>query len=218
MDDQADYHSKTTLTTGDFAYVPAGIVHAFKIENTTTVFGAGTAGFERFFHAIGQKTDATEPQGVYVPDFSRDARRGREVLDAVHARVPVPRLTVPSILEIDFAQPAGFRPLSLDLRTPEMPRAPPSSCSCTAAGGCAAAARSSRPGISDAQSFDRIVAAGFAVASCEYRLSGEARFPAQLDDVDAAIDVAARRTAPTTGWMPRASCCGECRPARRWPR
>jgi len=70
MDDQADYHSKTTLTTGDFAFVPAGIVHAFKIENTTTVFGAGTAGFERFFHAIGQKTDATEPQGLYVPDFS----------------------------------------------------------------------------------------------------------------------------------------------------
>jgi acetyl esterase/lipase len=43
------------------------------------------------------------------------------------------------------------------------------------------------PGIGDAQSFDRIVAAGFAVVSCEYRLSGEARFPAQLDDVDAAI-------------------------------
>jgi quercetin dioxygenase-like cupin family protein len=70
MDDQADYHSKTTLTTGDFAFVPIGIVHAFKIENTTTVFGAGTAGFERFFHAIGQKTDATAPQGVFVPDFS----------------------------------------------------------------------------------------------------------------------------------------------------
>ena len=70
MDDQADYHTKATLTTGDFAYVPAGIVHAFKIENTTTVFGAGSAGFERFFRAIGQKTDATEPQGVYVPDFA----------------------------------------------------------------------------------------------------------------------------------------------------
>ena len=70
MDDQDGYHSKSTLTTGDFAYVPAGIVHAFKIENTTTVFGAGTAGFERFFHAIGQKTEATDPQGIFVPDFS----------------------------------------------------------------------------------------------------------------------------------------------------
>lgn len=44
------------------------------------------------------------------------------------------------------------------------------------------------PGMSDAESFELIVAAGYAVASCEYRLSGEARFPAQLDDVDAAID------------------------------
>jgi quercetin 2,3-dioxygenase len=70
MDDQADYHTKTTLVTGDFAYVPANTVHAFKIENTTTVFGAGTAGFERFFHAIGQKTDVTEPQGIYVPDIA----------------------------------------------------------------------------------------------------------------------------------------------------
>ncbi|MWB97959.1 alpha/beta hydrolase fold domain-containing protein [Agromyces sp. MMS17-SY077] len=36
--------------------------------------------------------------------------------------------------------------------------------------------------------FARIAAAGFAVASVDYRLSGEARFPAQLDDVSAAID------------------------------
>jgi acetyl esterase/lipase len=41
--------------------------------------------------------------------------------------------------------------------------------------------------------FARIVAAGFAVASAEYRLSGEAVFPAQLDDVtDALRWVAAR--------------------------
>lgn len=70
MDDQAEYHSRTTLTTGDFAFVPAGIVHAFQIQSTTKVFGCGTAGFERFFHAIGQKTDLTEPEGIFVPDFS----------------------------------------------------------------------------------------------------------------------------------------------------
>ncbi|UUT36163.1 quercetin 2,3-dioxygenase [Microbacterium elymi] len=69
MDDEADYHSMTTLTTGDFGYVPAGTVHAFRTEATTKVFGAGTAGFERFFHAMGQKTDATEPEGIYVPPF-----------------------------------------------------------------------------------------------------------------------------------------------------
>ena len=61
--------NKTTLTTGDFAFIPANVVHAFQIHNTTKVFGVGTAGFERFFHAMGQKTDLTEPQGVYVPDY-----------------------------------------------------------------------------------------------------------------------------------------------------
>lgn len=70
MDDQADYSSRTTLVTGDFAYVPANIVHAFQIHNSTKVFGVGTAGFERFFHAMGQKTDATDPEGLFVPDFS----------------------------------------------------------------------------------------------------------------------------------------------------
>lgn len=70
MDDQADYHSRTTLTTGDFAYVPAGTVHAYQVNNTTKCLGVGTAGFERFFHAIGQKSDATEPSGFFVPEFS----------------------------------------------------------------------------------------------------------------------------------------------------
>ena len=34
----------------------------------------------------------------------------------------------------------------------------------------------------------RLAADGFAVASVDYRLSGEARFPAQLEDVSAAVD------------------------------
>lgn len=90
------------------------------------------------------------------------------------------------ILEIDFAQLPGFRPLSLDLRTPEAAGAP--LVVFLHGGGWLRGSRKVfTPGISDAQSFDRIVAAGFAVASCEYRLSSEARFPAQLDDVDAAL-------------------------------
>src|SRR6478735_6481367 len=93
---------------------------------------------------------------------------------------------MPSILEVDFAQPEGFRPLSLDLRTPDVDGAP--IVVFLHGGGWLRGNRKVfTPGISDAQSFDRIVAAGFAVASCEYRLSGEARFPAQLDDVDAAL-------------------------------
>ncbi|SFS13078.1 Acetyl esterase/lipase [Microbacterium sp. cf046] len=93
---------------------------------------------------------------------------------------------MPSIREIDFAQPAGFRPLSLDLRTPENADAP--LVVFLHGGGWLRGSRKVfTPGISDADSFDRIVAAGIAIASCEYRLSGEARFPAQLDDVDAAL-------------------------------
>lgn len=95
-----------------------------------------------------------------------------------------------SILEIDVAQPEGFRPLSMDLRIPDAAGTAPVPVVVFLHGG--GWLRGSRkvftPGISDAQSFYRIVAAGIAVASCEYRLSGEARFPAQLDDVDAAID------------------------------
>jgi acetyl esterase/lipase len=93
---------------------------------------------------------------------------------------------VSEVHEIDFAQPTGFRPLSLDLRTPESAGAP--LVVFLHGGGWLRGSRKVfTPGISDAQSFDRIVAADFGVASCEYRLSGEARFPAQLDDVDAAL-------------------------------
>lgn len=94
---------------------------------------------------------------------------------------------MPSILEVDYAQPTGLRPLSLDLRTPEAQGAP-LIVFLHGGGWLRGSRRVFTPGISDAQSFDRIVAAGFAVAACEYRLSGEGRFPAQLDDVDAAID------------------------------
>ena len=93
---------------------------------------------------------------------------------------------MPSFFEVDFAQPPGFRPLSLDLRVPAVAGAP--LVVFLHGGGWLRGSRKVfTPGISDARSFDRIVAAGFAVASCEYRLSGEARFPAQLDDVDAAL-------------------------------
>ncbi|BDV31798.1 alpha/beta hydrolase [Microbacterium terricola] len=92
-----------------------------------------------------------------------------------------------SVLEIDFACPIGFRPLSLDLRTPDVADAPVV-VFLHGGGWLRGSRRVFTPGIDDAHSFDRIVAAGFAIASCEYRLSGEALFPAQLDDVGAAID------------------------------
>ncbi|WP_417512298.1 alpha/beta hydrolase fold domain-containing protein [Microbacterium sp.] len=91
-----------------------------------------------------------------------------------------------SFREVDVAQQDGYRPLSLDLRTPDIEGAP--LVVFLHGGGFLRGSRKVfTPGIADADSFDRIVAAGLAVASCEYRLSGEACFPAQLDDVDAAL-------------------------------
>ncbi len=91
-----------------------------------------------------------------------------------------------AILELDYAQPEGFRPLSLDLRMPDATEAPVV-VFFHGGGLLRGGRRVFTPGIAAEDSFDRIIGAGFAVASCEYRLSGEARFPAQLDDADAAI-------------------------------
>ncbi len=89
--------------------------------------------------------------------------------------------------DLEYSQPPGFRPISLDLRRPDHDGAPV--VVYFHGGGFRAGTRKVfTPGIADAASFDRIVEAGFAVASCDYRLSGEARFPAQIDDADAAID------------------------------
>ena len=46
------------LGVGDFAYVPAGITHAFEaVGERNTILGSCTAGFERFFQAMGRLTD-----------------------------------------------------------------------------------------------------------------------------------------------------------------
>ncbi|WP_166980820.1 alpha/beta hydrolase [Paramicrobacterium fandaimingii] len=92
-----------------------------------------------------------------------------------------------TLFEVDVAQPPGYRPLSLDLRVPAECAAAPVVVFLHGGGWLRGSRKVFTPGITPEASFDRIVAAGFAVASCEYRLSGEATFPAQLDDVDAAI-------------------------------
>lgn len=46
------------LGVGDFAYVPAGITHAFEATGErNTILGSCTAGFERFFQALGRPTE-----------------------------------------------------------------------------------------------------------------------------------------------------------------
>ena len=90
-----------------------------------------------------------------------------------------------------YAAPLGFRPLLLDLRLPRAGAAPAPLVVFLHGGGWLRGDRSMvgpafaswRPG-----PLDRLASAGFAVASVDYRLSGEARFPAQLEDVSAAVE------------------------------
>jgi len=80
LDDRAAFHERRTLVTGDFAFIPADVVHAFQIQSTTKVFGVGTGGFERFFHAMGQPTaePGLEGKGVFVPDFPQMRAAGEK--------------------------------------------------------------------------------------------------------------------------------------------
>jgi quercetin 2,3-dioxygenase len=60
------------LTAGDFGFVPAGLVHAYQVEEPSQVLGVATGGFERFFQQMGQPTDHAAPgQPPFIPDFPR---------------------------------------------------------------------------------------------------------------------------------------------------
>jgi acetyl esterase/lipase len=89
---------------------------------------------------------------------------------------------------VAYSAPPGFRPLELDLYTPAGTPAPV--IVFVHGGGFRLGTRTVfNPTWRDWRPtpFERLVAAGFAVASVDYRLSGEAVFPAQLDDVQAAV-------------------------------
>ena len=88
--------------------------------------------------------------------------------------------------EIVFSTVPGYRPLTLDLYVGDAPRA---LCVYLHGGGWRVGSRHQGPGPVGPDSrrfFDRMAERGLAVASIDYRLSGEAVYPAQLDDVVAA--------------------------------
>jgi acetyl esterase/lipase len=88
--------------------------------------------------------------------------------------------------DVVYAEVMGFRPLTLDLHLPQ--GGPSPVILFVHGGGWRTGSKSVfTPTISARDSFDRMTAAGFAVASVDYRLSGEARFPAQVHDVRASI-------------------------------
>lgn len=90
--------------------------------------------------------------------------------------------------DVVHLQVEGYRPLSLDLYVPV--GGPRGLCVYTHGGGWLRGSRRNGPGPLSPTSdrlFVRAAQRGLAIASVDYRLTGEARFPAQMNDVDAAI-------------------------------
>jgi acetyl esterase/lipase len=153
------------------------------------VFGISTGGFERFFNAMGVPTD--DPRRAPGPvhhTFSADAGGRREIRHGLPARLHVLTMAVDRVLrDVVYGEIVGFRPLTLDVHLPA--RTPAPVILYLHGGGWRLGSRKSfGPHLDAAATFDRIADAGFAVVSIDYRLSGEAKFPAQVDDARAALD------------------------------
>jgi acetyl esterase/lipase len=91
---------------------------------------------------------------------------------------------------IEFGSIEGFRPLQLDLYLPVRTSAPSPAIVYFHGGGWAVGTRR-RFGRAfkswSPSALARLATAGFAVITVDYRLSGEATFPAQIDDAKAAV-------------------------------
>jgi acetyl esterase/lipase len=79
----------------------------------------------------------------------------------------------------------GYRPLELDLYVPQGSEVPV--VVYVHGGGWQRGSRRDPPPLLAADFYDQIAAQGLAVAAVDYRLSGEARFPAPLEDVRTAV-------------------------------
>ncbi|WP_433041836.1 alpha/beta fold hydrolase [Dactylosporangium sp. CS-033363] len=89
--------------------------------------------------------------------------------------------------DLVVAEPPGFRPLTLDLFRPASTGPVPVVAWIHGGAWLFGSSKRDSPELVGARLEERILGAGFALARIGYRLSGEARFPAQLDDVRAAI-------------------------------
>jgi acetyl esterase/lipase len=97
--------------------------------------------------------------------------------------------------DVVFAEHPGFRPVSLDLHLPAGDGPHPVVLQLHGGGWRAGSRSSFTPLVSAERSFGRITASGLAVVAADYRLSGEATFPAQVDDAELALDwIAAHAT------------------------
>jgi len=88
--------------------------------------------------------------------------------------------------DIRYGEVLGYRPLELDLYLPPV-GGPAPVVVYVHGGGWQRGTRRDPPPLIAADFYDQIAAEGFAVAAADYRLSGEARFPAPLQDVRTAV-------------------------------
>jgi len=88
--------------------------------------------------------------------------------------------------DVQYAEITGYRPLELDLYLPEVGQPVPVIVHVHGGGWRRGSRRHPLPAVG-AGFYDRLAAQGFAVAAVDYRLSGEARFPAPVEDVAAAV-------------------------------
>jgi acetyl esterase/lipase len=104
-------------------------------------------------------------------------------------------------LGIEYAEVAGFRPLELDLYRPGGAPCPlPVVVHVHGGGWRRGSRRHPLPALGDGF-YQGLAGQGIAVAAVDYRLSGEARYPAAADDVRAAV-AWVRRALPGYGVMP----------------
>jgi acetyl esterase/lipase len=103
--------------------------------------------------------------------------------------------------DIEYAQIPGFRPLELDLYLPDGAPGPlPVVVHVHGGGWRRGSRRHPLPALGDGF-YQKLAERGIAVAAADYRLSGEARYPAALDDVRAAV-AWARSALPGYGVAP----------------
>ena len=100
---------------------------------------------------------------------------------------PMPPRPTVTLAGCAYASVVGYRPLELDLHAPPGP-GPHPVIVWIHGGGWQEGGRQILPTTIEPHGFhERLVARGYAVAAVDYRLSREAQYPAQLDDVQAAI-------------------------------
>ena len=76
LEHQAGNQENRVLRPGDFCYVPANTLHAYRAEGEKNKFiSACTGGFERFFHTLGNVTEARGEPGPFVTPTQEQLER-----------------------------------------------------------------------------------------------------------------------------------------------